>query len=375
MTRDSHLGFKDIADRYERLIRTGELKPGQVLLTEPKLARRLGVARTTLRRGFTILMRKGLIVRKPGQGTFVASAEELEERSSGSIAVLAQGSVLAKVNEPSETPSGVMGAAGGEHYQILEGVTTGLSSYGRMTRTYYLHGDRDEHAKVSRAIKKGGDTGIVALSFETEEVDYVMSLGLPTVFIDSVTEGCDVDAVHATNREGMGDATRYILETTSGAVAFVGSQRRHPATPHTQRLEGFLDACRELKRPVLDDHVLFAEIHVNGGREIAHEILKLSPFPTGIVCSDDRVAMGIIDVFRNEDISVPSEVSVVGFGGSLVGLMVIPTISTVAPDRLRMGEEAVQLLEKRLSTPGRRSRTVYVPTRLLLRESTRRVLQ
>jgi len=44
----------------------------------------------------------------------------------------------------------------------------------------------------------------------------------------------------------------------------------------------------------------------------------------------------------------------------------------VAPDRLRMGEEAVHLLEKRLKVPGRRPREVRVPTRLMLRGSTRR---
>jgi len=378
MTRDPHLGFREIADRYERLIRTGELAPGQALPTEPKLARKLGVTRTTLRRAFAILVRKGLILKKPGQGTFVASAEELEKRSSGSIAVLAQGSVLSKLNEPGDVPTGVMGAAGGEHYQILEGVTTTLASYGRMTRTYYLHGDSEEHSRASHAIKRNGDAGIIALSFEAEDVDYVMSLGLPTVFVDSASAGCGADAVHATNREGMAEATRYILSTTHGPVAFVGSQgsqKHQPANPHTERLEGFMDACSEMNRSVPPSHYFFAEVHVNGGRQIARDILCLWPRPAGIVCSDDRVAMGIIDVFRNEGISVPSDLSVVAFGGTLISLMVIPTISTVAPDRLRMGEEAVHLLEKRLRTPGRRPRTVRVPTKLCLRGSTLRVPQ
>ena len=85
--------------------------------------------------------------------------------------------------------------------------------------------------------------------------------------------------------------------------------------------------------------------------------------------------MGVIEVLREEGIDVPDEVSVIGYGGSLIGLMVIPTISTVAPDCLRMGEEAVHLLEKRLKAPGRYAREVRVPTRLVLRGSTRRPRQ
>ncbi len=369
MVRNSSgLGFREIADRYERLIRTGELKPGQVLLTEPKLARKLGVARTTLRRAFAILVRKGLIVRKPGQGTSVASAGELEERSRGAIAVLAPGVIFRPSDEP-DNP--VLSSSGGINYYFLEGVTTTLASYGRSTRMYYLHGDHDDRNKMVRQIRENGDIGVIAISLDfAEAVDDVMSLELPMVFIDSVKSKAKADAVHSTNRKGMKEATLYLLKNTPGPLTFVGSVRHQPPNPHNERHRGFVDACREFGCEVPDDYVLFAEVHVNGGRDIAREILKLSPLPTGIVCSDDRVAMGILDVLRDADVPVPDDVSVIAYGGTIISLMVIPTISTVSPNHLLMGETAVHLLEKRLRMPGRRPRTIHVPTRLFLRGST-----
>ena len=376
MTRKPGAGFREIADYYERLIRTGELEPGQGLLTEPKLARELGVARTTLRRAFAILVRKGLIARKPGQGTFVASASELAERSRGAIAVLAPGVVFRPSDEP-DNP--IMNSSGGANYHFLEGVTTTLASYGRSTRMYYLHGDPDDRSEMRRQMRENEDTGVIAMSVDSsEEVDDLMSLGLPTVFIDSVRSKTKADAVHSTNRKGMKEATLYLLNNTPGPVAYVGSasarQHRLP-NQHNERRRGFVEACKEFGCDVTDDYILSADVHVNGGREIAHEILKLSPLPTGIVCSDDRVAMGILDVLRDAGVSVPDDVSIVSYGGSIICQMVIPTISTVTPNHLLMGETAVHLLEKRLRMPGRRPRTIHVPTTLLLRGSTRRVPQ
>ncbi|KPJ54096.1 MAG: hypothetical protein AMS16_04945 [Planctomycetes bacterium DG_58] len=368
MTWRAHTKFRKIADHYERLIRTGELKPGHRLVTEPKLARELGVARTTLRRAFGILVRKGLITRKPGHGTFVASASELAERSRGAIAVLAPGVIYRPSDEP-DNP--VMSSSGGANYHFLEGVTTTLASYGRSTRMYYLHGDQNDRSAMARQIQENGDIGVIAMSLDSSEaVDDVMSLELPAVLIDSVKGKAKVDTVHSTNRKGMKEATLYLLKNTPGPLAFVGSVRHQPPNPHNERHRGFVDACREFGCEVPDDYVLFAAVHVNGGRDIAREILKLSPLPTGIVCSDDRVAMGILDVLRDANVSVPDDVSIIAYGGTIISLMVIPTISTVSPNHLLMGETAVHLLEKRLRMPGRRPRTIHVPTKLLLRGST-----
>ena len=368
MARKPHLGFREISAYYVRLIRTGKLQPGQLLLPEPKLAKKHRVSRTTLRRGFAELVRKGLIIKKPGRGTFVASAKELEERSRGSVAVLAPG-VIVRPSDELDNP--VLTSSGGTNYYFLEGVTTTLASYGRSTRMYYLHGDHDDRRKMVRQIREDGDIGVIAMSLDSSEaVDDVMSLELPTVFIDSVKSKAKVDAVHSTNRKGMKEATLYLLKNTPGPLAFVGSVRHQPPNPHNERHRGFVDACGEFGCEVPDDYVLFAEVHVNGGRDIAREILKLSPLPTGIVCSDDRVAMGILDVLRDADVPVPDNVSVIAYGGTIISLMVIPTISTVSPSHLLMGEEAVHLLEKRLRMPGRQPRTIHVPTRLFLRGST-----
>lgn len=62
-----------VARRIESLIRSGELRPGSRLPTEPELAAMLGVSRSSLREGLKGLMFLGLIKARPGYGTYIQS--------------------------------------------------------------------------------------------------------------------------------------------------------------------------------------------------------------------------------------------------------------------------------------------------------------
>ena len=61
--------FARLQNELDRLIR--ETKPGEKLLSEPQLARELGVSRATLREGMRTFEAQGLIRRRQGVGTFV----------------------------------------------------------------------------------------------------------------------------------------------------------------------------------------------------------------------------------------------------------------------------------------------------------------
>ncbi len=65
--------YSQVLEHFRHLIRTGELKPGDRLPAELELARRLAVARVTVRRALAELVREGVLVRARAKGTFVAA--------------------------------------------------------------------------------------------------------------------------------------------------------------------------------------------------------------------------------------------------------------------------------------------------------------
>jgi len=202
-------------------------------------------------------------------------------------------------------------------------------------------------------------------------MDGLLAIGLPVIFVDSLTMGKSVDVVQAANREGMKEATLHLLRTTVGPLAFVGSRvSPQEGTPHRERLEGFRDAHRELARELREDYLFFEWVDLLGGGKAGRKILDLDPRPTGVVCSDDDLAHGVLDVLQAAGIEVPAEVSLVGFGNAVHSRGVVPSLTTVAMDIATMGKRAVELLEQRIKQPGTAPVAVAVPTNLILRQST-----
>jgi GntR family transcriptional regulator len=62
-----------VAEELKRAIVDGTYQPAQQLPSEPELARAFGVSRTTLRQGISLLEQEGIITRRHGLGTFIAS--------------------------------------------------------------------------------------------------------------------------------------------------------------------------------------------------------------------------------------------------------------------------------------------------------------
>ena len=86
-------------------------------------------------------------------------------------------------------------------------------------------------------------------------------------------------------------------------------------------------------------------------------------------CDDDLIAAGLYMAARDRGLSIPDELSVVGFDDMDFARALEPPLTTVALDAERLGATAFELLEGRLA--GRRTRRrVVLPAELLVRGST-----
>jgi DNA-binding LacI/PurR family transcriptional regulator len=83
-------------------------------------------------------------------------------------------------------------------------------------------------------------------------VDRLASSDATVVFLDCFAGALAVDHVKSDNVSGARDATRHLLSTTPGPIAYFGfAESRTPGSPTKERLDGFLEAHREAGREVL----------------------------------------------------------------------------------------------------------------------------
>ena len=99
--------------------------------------------------------------------------------------------------------------------------------------------------------------------------------------------------------------------------------------------------------------------------------LAADPDVTAVFCGNDELALSLIRAMHEQGRRVPRDVSVVGFDGLAVGEYSFPPLTTVRQDFKRHGREMVGLvLEQADSGPLDGSRSIIIPTELLVRGST-----
>jgi DNA-binding LacI/PurR family transcriptional regulator len=111
---------------------------------------------------------------------------------------------------------------------------------------------------------------------------------------------------------------------------------------------------------------------LEGGMAATAKLLKLPVRPTAIMCSNDMTAMGVMRQSYEEKISIPHELSVVGFDDIRLAQFILPPLTTVQMSQSELGRLAFQALlaEVQRETPSPHGAEYTLKTSLVLRQST-----
>jgi LacI family transcriptional regulator len=91
---------------------------------------------------------------------------------------------------------------------------------------------------------------------------------------------------------------------------------------------------------------------------------------TAIFASNDLLGIGALRAAAERGVSVPRELSVIGFDGIEMGAFTYPALTTVGYPIRAIGEAAATVLIERIAGTQRKSREIVVAPRIILREST-----
>lgn len=138
-------------------------------------------------------------------------------------------------------------------------------------------------------------------------------------------------------------------------------------TTTRDRLKGCRSALDEAGLSLPGAHIVEADFSRDGGLAAAQELIDRVPGLTAIFALNDPMAIGALAALRERGVTVPDEVSVVGFDDIPMTRDTAPTLSTVHVPMVEMGASAMELA---LTPHDQEWRVEHLPTKLVLREST-----
>jgi LacI family transcriptional regulator, repressor for deo operon, udp, cdd, tsx, nupC, and nupG len=181
--------------------------------------------------------------------------------------------------------------------------------------------------------------------------------GARIVFVNGRAETLDVTSIGVDERAAGRLATEHLLRLGHRSIGFAAGAE-HSMPTHDKR-EGRELALRAAGL-VPDGHVRFTEFTVEGGREALRQLLEAREGPpTGVICSNDLMAIGVIREAEAQGLSVPGDLSVVGFDGIDAAAWNEPPLTTVEQPIGEIAETAVRAL-RTLIDEARQSLPNYV---------------
>ncbi|MFD5829585.1 LacI family DNA-binding transcriptional regulator [Lentzea sp. NPDC060358] len=194
--------------------------------------------------------------------------------------------------------------------------------------------------------------------------------GVHMVFLNGATPALDVPDVTVDEQLAGYTATKHLIDLGHERIGFVSGPAR--SLPSRLKRAGWAAALEENHLPAGSEYVSHGSFSAEGGGVAVAKLLD-TVSPTAVICSSDHMALGVMREAHQRGISVPDDLSVVGFDDIPLAAYSSPALTTLAQPIEEMAAAAIDELVLRLDPDRRRQGTdnytrVFRP-RLVARES------
>jgi LacI family transcriptional regulator len=227
--------------------------------------------------------------------------------------------------------------------------------------------------EIEAVLKRGQSDGVVLVGLNNHELLQQVSakVHLPVVLINNYFPDLQFDSIVCDFYQGTVLAMRHLISLGHRDIVFV----QGPLYDYSvqRRAEGYYVSLIQANLPFRSENVFTADLTIAGGEKIGRQILQSGVKFTAVCASNDATAIGIVRALNAAGLSVPDDISVVGFDDLEVASLVSPPLTTIHSDIEALGSIAVERLVQRALRPDRPLQQILLGTRLIERASTRAI--
>ncbi len=194
------------------------------------------------------------------------------------------------------------------------------------------------------------------------------------VLIDRHYQEGKISEVSSDNYRGGKQATEYLLQLNHRSIGFIGGPRSWPSAE--DRLNGYRDALKGYGIPVREELMYKGDFRFESGIDAMEYFLTLPEWPTAIFSANDQMAFGAISKAKSLNISIPEDISLIGFDNIPFANLYNSKLTTVKQDINALCEQAFNIMMERLErdSENQEHKRVVVPTQLKIGETCRKLV-
>jgi len=202
---------------------------------------------------------------------------------------------------------------------------------------------------------------------QLEEI--VKERNIPLVLLDRGVDDQKFSGVSIHNEKAGYIATKHLLGHAHTKIGCITGPAHYSNSK--ARLNGYMKALSEAGISFDQELILAADYQMDGGYQAAKTLLSKKAI-TAIFAFNDLMAFGVYQAAAELGMTIPDDLSVVGFDNIKYNQLLTPKLTTIEQSVYEMGEISAKILFEQITQGGDvKNKTWYLEPSLILRESTK----
>jgi DNA-binding LacI/PurR family transcriptional regulator len=253
--------------------------------------------------------------------------------------------------------------------ELVKSIETAAFEHGydvMLSNTNY-NAERTSHYVRRFIERKVAGVALMTSELDRSLIDELARREVSVVFLDLGEPGLHMSNLRVNYEAGIEEAVCHLVALGHREITFVGGPAHLRSA--TRRLEAFR-ASMGRHLPGASARVLQGDFKLEGGKRAGREMLGAGEPPTAVVAANDLTALGVMAECRAAGLSIPRDISIIGFDDIAFASLAEPPLTTVCLPRGELGRRAVEALMMAAEQSGGRGVEVSIPTYLVVRAST-----
>lgn len=256
---------------------------------------------------------------------------------------------------------------------VVENLTMTLEQAGFSTQLCLTGDSIENERRMIQSLLIPTISGIIYMSTVTSEdncYELLKKAEKPFVVLDSYLSEYNVPAMAFSNGVyAMYEVTKYLLEAGHRSIAYLSGLRQ--GMFENNRYQGYVQAQLDWGLAVNPALVKLVGFSIEDGMNGFRELQASGEAFTAVICESDQMAAGVYKLCQRMGISIPEELSVVGFNNSLIAEVLEPPLDSVDQQLDQMAYYAVDMLKRQIQGENLTDRVKKIPSWLVIRNSVR----